>query len=93
MREEELDWEVYHRIGEDATATPASIAMALGLGAREIEDSCRRLERNLLIERAGEGYRQLSCVESLASCQMRYCCDMPVYIENGVIKVKPRNEK
>jgi len=93
VREEELDWVVYHRIGDDAVSTVASIAQALGCSECEIDASCRRLEKNLLIERAGEGYRRLSFVESLASCQMRYCSDMPVYMENGVIKVKPGYDK
>lgn len=93
MREEELDWVVYHRIGTEANATTISIAAALGLDAREVEASCLRLERGLLIGRAGEGYRQLSFTESLAACQMRYCSDMPVYMENGVVKVKHGNEK
>lgn len=93
MRDEDLDWAVYHLIGDRTTCNTAeSIADCLHQPPERIEESLQRLERNLLIERSGESVRLVSFVEAIAKCQLKYCADMPVYIENGVIKAKPERK-
>jgi Mn-dependent DtxR family transcriptional regulator len=93
VRDEDLDWAVYHLIGDRTISTTAeSIAACLHQPPERIEESLQRLERNLLIERSGGNLRLVSFAEAIARCQLKYCNDMPVYIENGVIKAKPERK-
>ncbi|HZD43742.1 MAG TPA: MarR family transcriptional regulator [Methanomicrobiales archaeon] len=90
MREEDLDWAVYCLIGEKKAVTRGAICDILGEDPGRIEESLSRLERNLLIERSGEEVRHLTVGESIVKCQAKYQEDSPIYIENGIIKVKPK---
>lgn len=94
MREEDLDWEVYHLIVADPEADAGVLAAHLRCSPAEIQASLRRLERASLIEQ-GEGgrLRVLSIQEMLIRCQARYCRDTPFVIENGVIKLKQDQEQ
>ncbi|KUG21399.1 MAG: MarR family transcriptional regulator [Methanomicrobiaceae archaeon] len=87
MREEDLDWLVYCQIVAGAE-TGDDLAARTGQKNETIEASLVRLERYLLIERSGDTLRPLSVQESLIKCQCTYSRSLPIYIEDGVIKVK-----
>ena len=88
MREEDLDWNVYHTI-----AMNGQIAMdeLLGLSdqpGESIRDSVARLERRCLVARTETGVRVLSVQESIARCRLQHCMDDRIFMEDGVIKVR-----
>lgn len=90
MREEDLDWAVYHGIPQSGNVTVGGLAAATGFEPGAVMASLERLERYLLIRRSGDEVRLLSIQESLIECQCRHTDDMPFVIENGVIKAKRR---
>jgi len=93
MREEDLDWEVYHLLAADPTRDAGFLAAHLHCSRDEIRASLQRLERALLIEQDECGrISVLSIQESLIRCQARYCRDLPFVIEGGVIRVKGERE-
>lgn len=92
MREEDLDWAVYHHIPENGGVTTGDLVTATGFEPSAVTASLERLERYLLIRRSGETVRLLSVQESLVECRCRYTVDLPFVIENGVIKAKRRDE-
>jgi hypothetical protein len=93
MKEEDLDWIVYHQLSETVYLTPGEIAASTGLPAPLIEGSFTRLEERLLAQRKGSGCRLLSFQESLFACQCRHDPTSPICIENGVVRVKGRKEE
>lgn len=89
MKEEDLDWAVYHFIVADPTRDPASLAECLQCSVGEIQSSLERLEKAFLIERGNEGrVRVLSVHEMLIRCQAKYRRDFPFVVEGGVIRMK-----
>jgi hypothetical protein len=90
VKEEDVDWLVYHRIPENASVTADALAAGCGLGIPEVEASITRLERSCLIERSGGSVRLLSFGEALIKNQVKYEEDLPFTIENGVIKEKKK---
>jgi len=84
MKEEDLDWEVYHLIVADPTRDVGFLAAYLHCSPDDIRGSFGRLERALLIERE-EGGRVhiLSVQEILLRCQARYSRDFPFVIEGA----------
>jgi len=92
MRDEDLDWEIYHALIGGKFRTEADLA-GCGYDPGLVEASLCRLERYLLIERRGGGLRALSLPESILLCQARNEEDSPLVIENGVIRVKRAEER
>lgn len=93
MREEDLDWAIYHRIPETEWITVGDLAAATGFEQDAVTASLERLEHALLVRRSGDGVRLLSIQESLVECQCRHTTeDLPFVIENGVIRAKKRDE-
>lgn len=93
MREEDLDWAVYHGIPQTGSITVGDLAAATGFEPGAVMASLERLERYLLIRRSGEAVRLLSIQESLIECQCRHTRDdLPFVIENGVVRAKRRDE-
>lgn len=90
MKEEDVDWRVYHRIPEGASITADALAAGCGFGIPEVEASVARLERACLVECTGSSVRLLSFGEALISNQMKYDDDLPFTLENGVIREKKR---
>ena len=90
MRDEEFDWAIYCLISRGTATTRESINDILNLDLDTIEDSLRRLEQSLLIGREGTKLRVLSISESIVCCQAKYEKDTPIYVEDGLIKVKPK---
>jgi hypothetical protein len=90
VKEEDVDWLVYHRIPEGTPVTADALATECGLGIPEVEASVSRLERSCLVECAGGSVRLLSFGEALIRNQVKYEEDLPFTIENGVIKEKKK---
>jgi len=93
VREEDLDWTVYHRIPETGGITVEDLVAATGFEPGAVTASLERLERNLLVRQAEGTVRLLSIQESLIECQCRHTAkDLPFIIENGVVRAKRRDE-
>jgi hypothetical protein len=92
VRDEELDWEIYHVLADGKSDTLQGL-ISLGYDPRLVEESVRRLERYGLIERAGESVRALSVPEAILLCQARNQEACPFVVEDGVIRERPRREE
>jgi hypothetical protein len=88
MKEEDLDWLVYHRILADPDQEPGSLAVAVGCTEEELAASLRRLESSILITKSGVGFRALSLQEFMLACQSRYDSSAPFIVDGGVIREK-----
>jgi len=90
VKEEDVDWRIYHRIPEGSSITADALAAGSGLGIPEVEASLARLERSCIVERSGSSVRLLSFGEALIRNQLKYDDDLPFSVENGVIREKKR---
>ena len=87
MRDEEIDWAIYHALQDGKSRTDGDL-VALGYDRGDVEASLSRLEKSFLVERSGDAVRVLSFQESLLLCQMANDRDSPICIENGVIRAR-----
>jgi hypothetical protein len=90
VKDEDLDWLVYHRLPERTPVTADELAAESGLSVPEVEASLVRLERSCLVERSGCSVRLLSFGEALIRNQVKYEEDLPFTIENGVIRERKK---
>jgi len=90
VKEEDVDWLVYHQLPEGAPVTKEALAAKCGLAVPDLEASLTRLERSCLVECTGGSVRLLSFGEALIHNQLKYEEDLPFTIENGVIKEKKK---
>lgn len=89
MREEDLDWLLYHRIAGQDGITVDDLAAGTGHDPSIVSSSVERLRRYHLIGKSGELLRALSIQDSLMSCKLKHAMDdLPFVIENGVIKAR-----
>jgi hypothetical protein len=88
VKEEDVDWRLYHLIPEAVAISCGDLAAASGFDSATVEISLARLEQFCLIERSGSSVRLLSFRESLICNQLKYEEDLPFTIENCVIKEK-----
>jgi len=88
VREEDLDWTIYHRIALGEAGSIPELIEITRLDEGVIRASIQRLVRYLLIRQEGENVHPMGIEEMLLSCRIRYTEDLPVTIENGVIKIK-----
>lgn len=92
VRDEDLDWEIYHRLPTGGTLTVEDLVRA-GYYPSTVEASLARLEEAGLIERRGETVRALSFQEAILLCKLRNDRESPFCIENGIIRVKTAEER
>ena len=92
MRDEDIDWSVYHALLEGKAGTMQGLAN-LGHEPRLIEESVCRLEKNHLVERAGDSVRVLTFQESLLLCQAKNDETCPFIVENGIIRARSDQER
>ena len=90
MKDEDIDWMIYHIIAREPGVTTENLVAASGLDATATESSLNRLQKAFLIERIKDTVRVLSFGESLIKTQVKYSDDFPIVFENGVIKEKKR---
>lgn len=88
MRDEEIDWALYHMLSDEKQVMIAALVKRSGLAREIVEASLSRLENNCLITVMGEAVCLLSLSDMLMLSEVLHAPDMPVYIENGVIKAK-----
>lgn len=91
MKNEDIDWLIYHLLLPNETVAPEDLAFKSGLDLSLVTASLQRLERKILIEMRGGRAHVISLVESLIRCQVRYDTDLPYTIENGVIRPKKKD--
>ena len=92
MRDEELDWSVYHALLEGKACTLQDLA-GLGYDPRFIEESVRRLEMYYLVERSGASVRVLSFQEALLLCQAKNDETCPFIVENGIVRARSEQDR
>jgi hypothetical protein len=90
VKDEDIDWMIYHIIAREPLVTIEKITAVSGLDAPAAESSITRLQQALLVERTESSVRVLSFGESLIKTQVKYSDDFPIIFENGVIKEKKR---
>jgi hypothetical protein len=90
VKDEHIDWLIYHLIEPTGSITAEELIKKSGLDPAKVMESILRLENNLLVEQCKGSIRQLSFGESLIRCQVRYDPSLPYTIENGIIKEKKR---
>ena len=86
MREEDLDWLVYHLLLDGTLQDCDRLAARAGCPGEELADSLARLESLFLIVREGTWYRVLSVQEVMLSSQARHDPSAPFVVEGGVIR-------
>jgi Mn-dependent DtxR family transcriptional regulator len=91
VKNEDIDWLIYHLLVPQETAAPADLAAKTGLDLMSVTESLQRLEKYLLIELIDGRVRLLSFGDSLIRCQVRHEPDLPYTIENGVIRPKSKD--
>lgn len=93
MKDEERDWTLYHMLQDGKPCRILELVRDSGFSREEVEASLERMENNCLICVMGESVSLLSLTEMMMINEMKYSPEMPVIIENGIIKVKkPDNE-
>jgi Mn-dependent DtxR family transcriptional regulator len=93
VKDEDIDWIIYHLLTPQGTADPVDLATKSGLDLKTVNISLQRLEKYFLIEMADGRARLLSIGESLIRCQVTYDADLRYIIENGIIKQKRKSDQ
>jgi hypothetical protein len=93
MKEEDRDWIIYHLAIRTAHSRFGDLVRESGFSEDLVRDSVSRLEKNFLVEVAGDKIRGLSVGESLVRCQCRYMEDSPVSFEDGIIRARRKGEE
>ncbi len=88
MKEEDIDWLVFHLVDTRAATTHPGLVVETGLTGEEIEASIERLVGAMLLEVRGETIVTLSLQEMLIRNQCRYDQALPFVLENGVVRLK-----
>lgn len=88
VKPEDLDWMVYHLVLGEEASTKDALTGRTGCTPEEVDESVRRLVSYFLIDTDGEQFRALSVPDMFLRSQCKYDDDMPIVIENGVVKQK-----
>jgi Mn-dependent DtxR family transcriptional regulator len=92
VREEEIDWCIYRLVADKDAMTVSEIITCTQLESSIVKSSLQRLIRARLIARVQDRLCLLSFQETLIHRQLQEDAS-PVYLEDGVIKVKFDREK
>ncbi|MDD1678361.1 MAG: hypothetical protein LUO93_04150 [Methanomicrobiales archaeon] len=92
MREEEIDWCIYRIIADGDAKTRDTIGGCTRFELSVIEVSVHRLMQAGLIGRQGDTFTILPFQQTLAHGQVREGEDSPIYLEDGIVKVKKGRE-
>mgnify|MGYP000897567473 CR=1 FL=1 len=88
MRNEDVDWSLFHLIPENETRTISELVEKSGFSRDEVVSSLARLEKNRLIQMAGEIVHALSINDMFILNEVCNSAESDIYIENGIIKVR-----
>ncbi|MDD3976986.1 MAG: MarR family transcriptional regulator [Methanomicrobium sp.] len=92
MREEDLDWKIYHIIVEKEKCPVSLLVDLSGTDSNKVLLSLKRLEKNCLVKFNNENVEILSLQETIMkNCLKNALTDTnsPVIIQNGIIKENP----
>lgn len=92
MRQEEIDWRIYHIIADECNVSAETISSKTDFDEDMVKESLKRLESGNLIGYDGEIATLLTPQEMILKCRIKNAVsntDSPVIIENGVIKENP----
>lgn len=90
MKDEEVDWIIYHIITGKTPCTAGDLAEQTGFSDGTVESSVQRLLKAMLVAREeGGAIKALSLHEFFLLSEARFAEDCPFTIEDGVIR--PRN--
>jgi hypothetical protein len=92
VREEEIDWCVYRVIADGDAKTLSEAIRYTHLGSAIVEASVQRLIHTGLIARTPDRLRILPFQETLIHRQIQAEADCPVYLDDGVIKLRDERE-
>jgi len=88
VKDEDVDWQIYHLIPEGSATTAGELSSKSGFDTATVVASLERLRQSCLIECPGDSVRMLNFGEALLRNQFKYDKDLPFSIENGVIKAR-----
>ena len=92
MKDEDLDWQVYHLVIDGPGISFSELASRTGIEEDAIRSSACRLVSGLLVEIRGDMVHALSIQEALLRCQCKYDKSLPYTIENGIVIMKKEQE-
>lgn len=93
MREEDIDWTVYHTIVSKHNTTIVELDELLFYSREDIESSVERLEQRCLIGIQDGRIVLLSVQEMMIANRLRNASDLPFTIEGGVIKMNSEHRE
>jgi hypothetical protein len=88
VKPEDLDWIVYHLILEGKASDRDAVIGSTGCTPTEGDESIRRLVSYFLVDAEGDRLHALSVPDMFLRSSCKYDEDMPIVIENGVVKTK-----
>jgi hypothetical protein len=88
MRNEDVDWTLFHLIPENEIPTISELIDKSGFSRDEVVSSLARLEKDCLIQVIGENVHALSINDIFMMNEVNNDAQSDIYIENGIIKVR-----
>ncbi|MDD3407537.1 MAG: hypothetical protein PHP13_05580 [Methanomicrobium sp.] len=92
MREEDLDWKIYHIIAANNECPVSYLLEACGADEESVASSLKRLEKSCLIKNESSCAKILSLQETIMKISLKSeLSDSkgPVVLKDGVIKANP----
>ena len=96
VRQEDIDWKIYHIVVEETSVSVDEVTSKTGLDKETVSESLKRLESASLIGYDGKTAKILSIQEMLLKCRIKNTAsdpNSPIIIENGVIKENPNYKR
>jgi len=89
VKEEDIDWRVYHLIVQQGKCSDELLASCCGYDTETLKASLSRLERYLLVEETPDGWRACQINEIVLKQQVKdLLCD-GIELSGGVIRYRP----
>lgn len=91
MKDEDVDWKIYHLIPDGETVPISELAEKSCLDEETVRASLARLEKSRLVMVKGDAACPLSITDFIFASQLASTPaedECGIYIENGVIKVR-----
>ncbi len=90
MKDEDVDWKIYHLLPDGQTIPIQDLAAQSGLDEQTVRASLARLEKSRLVMVKGDCACPLSITDFIFASQIASQPedDCGIYIENGIIKVR-----
>ena len=88
MKEEDIDWIIYHLIAQKETTTVEELIIASEMDADTVHASLARLEHSLLVDHSGASVRAVTIGEAILKCQIKNSLDPRFEIVDGIIKAR-----